>query len=91
MSLRLGPKRITTVLLRVPYALKAADVETLGGYPLSAFLLSDSASHVDGRRPLGLPVFGSGGEPVPEQFLEDSDASALRARLDALDAVTLKP
>jgi hypothetical protein len=33
-----------TLLVSVPYALKAADAETLGGKPLSAFLLADASS-----------------------------------------------
>src|SRR5438128_873046 len=33
-----------TLLVSVPYALKAADADTLGGKPLSAFLLADSNS-----------------------------------------------
>jgi hypothetical protein len=32
-----------TLLVAVPYALKAGDAQTLGGKPLSAFVLSDSA------------------------------------------------
>jgi hypothetical protein len=34
------PEQPRVVLLSVPYALKAADAETLGGLPLSAFVLS---------------------------------------------------
>src|SRR5438477_5856413 len=33
-----------TLLVSVPYALKAGDAETLGGKPLSAFLLADTGS-----------------------------------------------
>ena len=34
-----------TLLVSVPYALKAGDAETLGGKPLSAFLLSDTGTN----------------------------------------------
>src|SRR5580698_8057307 len=34
------------LLLSVPYAMKAADAETLGGYPLSAFVLTSPANSV---------------------------------------------
>jgi hypothetical protein len=50
------------MLVSVPYALKAADAETLGGKPLSAFLLADqaadSAAAVQGSgvQPNGAPV-----------------------------------
>ncbi|MCU1284837.1 MAG: hypothetical protein JWO13_1187 [Acidobacteriales bacterium] len=37
-----------TLLVSVPYALKAGDAETLGGKPLSAFLLADSGTASSG-------------------------------------------
>src|SRR6185312_5380627 len=36
-----APESARSLLVSVPYALKAGDAETLGGKPLSAFLLSD--------------------------------------------------
>jgi trimeric autotransporter adhesin len=36
------PEQPRVLLLSVPYALKAADAETLGGLPVSAFVLSES-------------------------------------------------
>jgi hypothetical protein len=39
-----GPEQLRVLLLSVPYALKAADAETLGGRPLSDFMLKDAAS-----------------------------------------------
>jgi hypothetical protein len=39
-----GPEQPRVLLLSVPYALKAADAETLGGRPLSDFMLKDSSN-----------------------------------------------
>jgi len=38
------PEQPRVLLLSVPYALKAADAETLGGFPLSAFVLAQPGS-----------------------------------------------
>jgi len=40
-----GPEQPRVLLLSVPYALKAADAETLGGKPLSAFQLAPQGSN----------------------------------------------
>jgi hypothetical protein len=39
-----GPEQPRVLLLSVPYALKAADAETIGGLPASAFVLAAPAS-----------------------------------------------
>src|SRR5690242_6541620 len=39
------PEQARVLLLSVPYALKAADADTLGGHPASAFVLAGSLSH----------------------------------------------
>jgi hypothetical protein len=39
------PEQPRAILAAVPYALKAADAETLGGKPLSAFVLNEDASN----------------------------------------------
>ncbi len=38
------PEQARVEVVSVPYALKAADAETLGGYPLSAFVLASAAN-----------------------------------------------
>ncbi len=38
------PEQPRVLLVSVPYALKAADAETLGGKPLSSFVLNQEAS-----------------------------------------------
>jgi hypothetical protein len=52
------PSRVR--LTSVPYALKAADAETLGGHPLSAFLLAPNATATGLPDPAGLDVSSSG-------------------------------
>ncbi len=39
-----SPESARTLLVSVPYALKAGDAETLGGKPLSAFVMADAKS-----------------------------------------------
>src|SRR5580698_703282 len=39
------PEQPRVLLLSVPYALKAADAQTLGGLPASAFVLANSGQH----------------------------------------------
>ncbi len=56
------PEQARVLLVSVPYALKAADAEMLGGKPLSAFVLSES-SEAAGEEPVDDPkvqVNGSG-------------------------------
>jgi hypothetical protein len=56
------PEQPRTVLMSVPYALKAADAETIGGLPASAFLkASDSQSQPATKAsPLAAGVIGTG-------------------------------
>jgi trimeric autotransporter adhesin len=68
-----GSEQPRVLLLSVPYALKAADAQTLGGYPASAFLLatpSATASILGSSRampplapPASTPVTTGGGAP----------------------------
>src|ERR1700689_3337543 len=46
-----GEEQARTLLLSVPYALKAADADTLGGQPLSAFMMASPL--VAGQSPQG--------------------------------------
>ena len=71
------PEQPRAILAAVPYALKAADAETLGGKPLSAFVLNDAATGAGsgsgaangasgsvgktGLQPLSINTAGSGG------------------------------
>jgi hypothetical protein len=48
-----GLEQPRTLLLSVPYALKAVDADTLGGKPLSAFLLATQAANPDAARSEG--------------------------------------
>jgi len=50
------------LLVSVPYALKAADAERLGGKPASAFLVADSP--VEGAAKAGKEALGSGSGPT---------------------------
>ncbi len=64
------PEQARVLLVSVPYALKAADAERLGGKPLSAFVLSD-ASEAAGEEPVDEPkaqVNGSGTTNMVAKF-----------------------
>ncbi len=57
------PEQARVLLVSVPYALKAADAEMLGGKPASAFVLSEAAAAGGDEAPIGEPqaqVNGSG-------------------------------
>ena len=59
------PEPARVLLASVPYALKAADAETVGGLPASAFLLANAvagASAASGSPPLGLAVPATDGD-----------------------------
>jgi trimeric autotransporter adhesin len=77
-----APPRV--LLTSVPYALKAADAETIGGKPLSAFVLAgektgvgaDGLTYVDTRvLSSGLTAAGSGTAPGPPSPLGGSGAA----------------
>jgi hypothetical protein len=80
------PPQPRVMLVSVPYALKAADADTLGGRPLSAFVLAgdrmgvgaDGLAYVD-RRVLasGLGSGASGGAGSPNYIGLFSDATTL--------------
>jgi hypothetical protein len=53
-------QRPREALVSVPYALKAADAETLGGRPASDFALADSLKTLGGPSEPGLPTTASG-------------------------------
>ena len=62
------------LLVSVPYALKAADADTLGGRPLSSFVLTSTAaggsggSVLSGNRPIVSQVGGSGTQNFVAKF-----------------------
>ncbi|HLW86962.1 MAG TPA: hypothetical protein VKR57_00640 [Terriglobales bacterium] len=63
-----GEEQARVLLLSVPYALKAADAQTLSGLPASAFALAGSSGSVAQATPVssspantGLPTVGGGG------------------------------
>jgi hypothetical protein len=55
-----GEEQARVVLLSVPYALKAADAETIGGLPPSAFVLTGKAPGTASTKPLTSSVRASG-------------------------------
>ncbi len=59
------------LLLSVPYALKAADAETLGGFPLSAFVLAAPATAV--------PASGTFAAPLPAAAVPPPNAAVTGA------------
>ncbi len=64
------PEQARVLLVSVPYALKAADAEMLGGKPASAFVLSEP-SEAAGEEPIGDPkaqVNGSGTTNMVAKF-----------------------
>jgi hypothetical protein len=60
------PEQSRVLLLSVPYALKAADSETVGGLPASAFLLAapPNASSTEAATTVNAPVNGSDAAPA---------------------------
>jgi hypothetical protein len=58
-----GDEQPRVLLLSVPYALKAADAETVGGLPASAFMLAAAASAASATAESS--VSGSGAGPLP--------------------------
>ena len=64
------------LLLSVAYALKAADAETLGGKPASAFVLADSASQYQSAQSVSGALAGAESSQRGPQVLNQS-ASAL--------------
>ena len=58
------PEQPRVLLLSVPYALKAADAETLGGLPLSAFVLAAPSSSTNGQPAPGLSGTTAGVTPA---------------------------
>jgi hypothetical protein len=59
------------LLVGVPYALKAADADTLAGKPLSAFVMTDSLTNKDA---VSAPATESGTRPVSRPRISGSDA-----------------
>ena len=51
-------ERPRAMLLSVPYALKAADAETLGGLPASAYMRADASNAIGGVPPLPATLTG---------------------------------
>lgn len=85
------PEQPRTLLVAVPYALKAADAETLGGKPASSFVTTEQFSSgsavspnriqtsiVSGGTPLAANVTGSGSQDMIPKF--DSSGTNLAVR-----------
>jgi len=81
MRVEQEPEQPRTLLVAVPYALKAADAETLGGKPASSFVTTEQfglepaiainrvqTSIVSGGTPLAANVTGSGSQNVIPKF-----------------------
>lgn len=81
VNLREEVEQPRVLLVSVPYALKAADADTLGGKPLSSFVLSPTsqggvpgskAPNIAGTAPVGAATIGGGGT---QNFVSKFDAS----------------
>ena len=73
------PEQPRVLLVSVPYALKAADAETLGGQPLSAFVL---AAGSDGS------ATTSDKDALPQAFVRDTPITAAVAGTGAVNKLT---
>ena len=66
------PEQARVEVVSVPYALKAADAETLGGYPLSAFVLASatngSATTGSATRSASAVLASGGGGAMPNTY-----------------------
>jgi hypothetical protein len=65
-----GHAQPRVMLVAVPYALRAVDADTLGGKPVSSFLLTDASRHAvraDGSAVDGAAVDGTG---IPNQLVK---------------------
>jgi trimeric autotransporter adhesin len=60
-----GEEQARVLLLSVPYALKAADAETVGGLPASAFLLAAAAGNANATATAGSMAANSSSASVP--------------------------
>jgi hypothetical protein len=77
------------LLVSVPYALKAADADTLGGKPLSSFVLADAASGGGGRvgavlptaGPIGAATIGGGGSPSVVTKFDATGANVINSSI----------
>ncbi len=78
------PAQPRVLLASVPYALKAADANTIGGMPVSAFVLTDDAGVTDGSTPLPPPGQAPPGGQVPPD--SDVHAQSGLARPPGVDA-----
>jgi hypothetical protein len=68
-----GPEQPRVLLLSVPYALKAADAETVGGLPASAFMLAASAQ--PGPAIAGAAISSSGSAVPPPATVTGAGAA----------------
>jgi len=87
------PEQPRTLLVAVPYALKAADAETLGGKPASSFVTTEQLSSgpgisssgvqtstVSGGTPLAANVTGSGSQNMLPKF-DSSGTNLINSQL----------
>ena len=72
-----GQEQPRTLLVSVPYALKAGDAETLGGKPLSAFVLADGLGKSSSLRSISQAqrVLTATGDVGTQNFLGKFDSS----------------
>ncbi|MBI1956109.1 MAG: hypothetical protein HYS38_06915 [Acidobacteria bacterium] len=70
------PEQPRVLLVSVPYALKAADAETLGGQPLSAFVLTDSNPSRDRKGAVSSSSGGSDKAGLPVAAFSDAITTA---------------
>jgi hypothetical protein len=71
------------LLVSVPYALKAADAETLGGMPASAFVLAAPSSTASGTSVLGSTTQASENSKTPGKAAASGKAAAPAAPIAA--------
>ena len=71
------PEQPRILLVSVPYALKAADAETLGGLPATAYVLADSAGSDGGtKKSWGSSASASAGDTLPTAAVSTQDRIA---------------
>jgi hypothetical protein len=71
-----GPEQPRVLLLSVPYALKAADAETVGGLPPSAFVLAAPSNGVAAENPAASAGSVPNAAPPPSSAVTTSGGTA---------------
>ncbi len=65
VTINSGSEQPRILLLSVPYALKAADAETIGGLPPSAFVLANKSQGIGAETPTGATVAATKNNAAP--------------------------